>query len=164
MKHTPPLLVAALAATLLLSACKNSDNPAPPKPKNDIPADVATLYRNGYAMCKLDVLANEGVGAVAAQSGRTQANEIASEVSGLSSQSAQVYYSALMRLKKSPERIIEIEVGRQYRLQADPRAAALVQPVILRHLNAIRTGVALSPADIRQDFESQRYRTYVPVD
>lgn len=169
LKKTPTVaafaLVLGLSGPAILAGCKSSDSPAlPPKPKTDIPADVAALYRNGYAMCKLDVLANEGVGAIAAHAGRAEANEIASEVSGLSSQSAQVYYSALMRLKKSPERIVEIEVGRQYRLQADPRAASLVQPVILRHIRAIRSGVALSPADIRQDFESQRYRAYVTVD
>jgi hypothetical protein len=164
MKYTPPLLVAALAASLLLVACKSSVGPTqPPKPKIDIPAEVAKLFRNGYAMCKLDVLANEGVGTIAARSSRAEADGVAAEVAGISSQSAQVYYSALLRLQKSPKRIAEIEVGRQYRLQADSRGASLVQPVILQHLNAIHSSITISPASIRQDFESQRYRAYVPV-
>jgi hypothetical protein len=160
--------IALLLATGLFffPACKSSDSsPArPEKPKPDIPADVATLFRNGYAMCKLDVLATEGVATIAAYGSQAEADSTAVQVSGMSSQSAQVYYNALLRLKKQQRRIAEIEVGRQYRLQGDQRAASLVQPVILRHLNAIYTGIALSPADIRQDFESQRYRAYVPVD
>ena len=156
-------LALSIIGTLLFGGCKSSDQPSqPPKPRPNVPADVATLFRNGYAMCKLDVLANEGVATIAAQGSQEEANATSYEVSGMSNQSSQVYYNALMRLKKQPQRIAEIEVGRQYRLQADPRAASLVQPVILRHLNAIYTGIALSPADIRQDFESQRYRAYAP--
>jgi hypothetical protein len=128
-----------------------------------MPAEVATLFRNAYAMCKLDVLANEGVGTIAAYSGRAEADASAAEISGMSSQSSQAYYNALIKLKKFQPRIVEIEVGRQYRLQADQRAASLVQPVILRHIHAVVTGIAISPADIRQDFESQRYRAYTPV-
>lgn len=159
------VLALSLAGIFLCGGCKNSDSGAPPqKPRVDIPADVAALFRNGYAMCKLDVLATEGVATIAAYGSQAEAESTAMQVSGMSSQSAQVYYNALLRLKKQPRRIVEIEVGRQYRLQADPKAASLVQPVILRHLNAVYTGVALSPADIRQDFESQRYRAYVPVD
>lgn len=162
----PSFLAIALAAAFFLSACKSSDSGTQPpaKPKPDIPADIATLFRNGYAMCKLDVLATEGVATIAAYGSQAEAESTAMQVSGMSSQSAQVYYNALQRLKKQSRRIAEIEVGRQYRLQADPKAASLVQPVILRHLNAVYTGIALSPADIRQDFESQRYRAYVPVD
>jgi hypothetical protein len=152
------------SASLFLSACNNSDAAArAPKPQPNMPADVATLFRNAYAMCKLDVLANEGVGTIAAYRGRAEADASAAEISGMSSQSSQTYYNALMKLKKFQPRIVEIEVGRQYRLQGDQRAASLVQPVILRHINAVFTGIAISPADIRQDFESQRYRAYTPV-
>jgi len=155
----------SLVGILMFGGCKSSDQPSQPaKPRPNIPADVATLFRNGYAMCKLDVLATEGVATIAAYGSQAEADSTAYEVSGMSNQSAQVYYNALLRLKKQQRRIAEIEVGRQYRLQGDQRAASLVQPVILRHLNAIYTGIALSPADIRQDFESQRYRAYVPVD
>ena len=155
----------SLVGILMFGGCKSSDQPSQPaKPKPNIPADVATLFRNGYAMCKLDVLANEGVATIAAHGSQAEADSTAYQVAGMSNHSAQVYYNALLRLKKQPQRIVEIEVGRQYRLQADPRAASLVQPVILRHLNAVYTGISLSPADIRQDFESQRYRAYVPVD
>jgi hypothetical protein len=152
------------SAALFLSACNNSDAAArAPKPQPNMPADVATLFRNAYAMCKLDVLANEGVGTIAAYRGRAEADASAAEISGMSSQSSQTYYNALMKLKKFQPRIVEIEVSRQYRLQGDQRAASLVQPVILRHINAVFTGIAISPADIRQDFESQRYRVYSPV-
>jgi hypothetical protein len=155
----------SLVGILMFGGCKSSDQPSQPaKPRPNIPADVATLFRNGYAMCKLDVLANEGVATIAAHGSQAEADSTAYQVAGMSNQSAQVYYNALLRLKKQPQRIVEIEVGRQYRLQADSRAASLVQPVILRHLNAVYTGISLSPADIRQDFESQRYRAYVPVD
>jgi hypothetical protein len=154
----------ALALAIFVSGCKSSDETSPPKAKPNAPADVATLFRNGYAMCKLDVLATEGVAAIAAYGSQAEADATASQVSGMSGQSAQAYYNALQRLKKQPLRIAEIEVGRQAALQADPRAAGLVQPVILRHLKAVHAGIALSPADIRQDFESQRYRAYVPVD
>jgi hypothetical protein len=158
-------LALSIIGTLLFGGCKSSDQPSQPaKPRPNIPADVATLFRNGYAMCKLDVLANEGVATIAAHGSQAEADSTAYQVAGMSNQSAQVYYNALLRLKKQPQRIVEIEVGRQYRLQSDPRAASLVQPVILRHLNAVYTGISLSPADIRQDFESQRYRAYVPVD
>ena len=151
-------------AAVLLTACNNPNTTArAPKPQPNMPADVATLFRNAYAMCKLDVLANEGVGTIAAYRGRAEADASAAEISGMSSQSSQVYYNALLKLKKFQPRIVEIEVGRQYRLQGDQRAASLVQPVILRHLNAVYTGISLTPADIRQDFESQRYRAYTPV-
>jgi hypothetical protein len=154
----------SLLATVLLPACNNSQtNTRAPKPQPNMPADVATLFRNAYAMCKLDVLANEGVGTIAAYRGRAEADASAAEISEMSSQSSQTYYNALMKLKKFQPRIVEIEVGRQYRLQGDQRAASLVQPVILRHINAVFTGIAISPADIRQDFESQRYRAYTPV-
>jgi hypothetical protein len=163
---TSRIALLLITGLFCFSGCKNSDSssPRPEKPKADIPADVATLFRNGYAMCKLDVLATEGVATIAAYGSQAEAESTAIQVTGMSSQSAQVYYNALLRLKKQQRRIAEIEVGRQYRLQGDPRAASLVQPVILRHLNAIYSGIALSPADIRQDFESQRYRAYVPVD
>lgn len=164
MKNAPHLLAATLAASLLLVACKSSDSPAPPpKPRPNMPAEVATLFRNGYAMCKLDVLRTEGVAAIGAYGGTAEAASAATEISGISSQSAQVYYNALLKLRKFPQRLVEGEVGRQYQLQPDPRAAMLVQPVILRHIDAIYTGIELTPADIRQDFESQRYRAYVPV-
>jgi hypothetical protein len=164
-KTTCLALALSIFGALFFGGCKSSDQPAqPPKPRTDIPADIATLFRNGYAMCKLDVIANEGVATIAARGSRAEADATAYEVSGMSNQSAYSYYKALMRLKKQPRRIAEIELGRQYSLQADRRAASLVQPVILRHLNAIYTGIAISPADIRQDFESQRYRAYTPVE
>jgi hypothetical protein len=151
------------SAALFLSACNNSNTAArAPKPKPNMPAEVATLFRNAYAMCKLDVLANEGVGTIAAYRGREEADAAATEISGMSSQSSEAYYRALLKLKKFQPRIVQIEVGRQYRLQGDQRAASLVQPVILRHINAVYTGIAISPADIKQDFESQRYRAYTP--
>ena len=157
-------LALVIFAAVLLTACNNPNTTArAPKPQPNMPADVATLFRNAYAMCKLDVLANEGVGTIAAYRGRAEADASAAEISGMSSQSSQVYYNALLKLKKFQPRIVEIEVGRQYRLQGDQRAASLVQPIILRHINAVFTGIAISPADIRQDFESQRYRAYTPV-
>lgn len=164
-----PLKFSALAAILgsvfLMASCRSSDSPAPPpKPRPDMPADVATLFRNGYAMCKLDVLRTEGVAAIGAYGGNAEAESAAYEISGISSQSAQIYSSALQKLRRFPQRMVENEITRQYQLQPDPRAAAMVQPVILRHVDAIYTGIAISPADIRQDFESQRYRAYVPVD
>lgn len=158
------LIPLIIIAGFLISGCNNSGSATRPvAPKPNMPADVATLFRNGYAMCKLDVLANEGVGNIAAYTGRAQADQVAGEISEMSSQSAQVYYSALLKLKKFQPRLVRIEVERQYRLQADQLAASLVQPLILRHINAIYTGISLSPADIRQDFESQCYRAYTPV-
>lgn len=162
---TLPACAAILCSLFLLASCQSSDSPAPPpKPRPNMPAEVATLFRNGYAMCKLDVLRTEGVAAIGSYGGTAEAASAATEISGISSQSSQVYYNALLKLRKFPQRLVEGEVGRQYQLQPDPRAAMLVQPVILRHIDAIYTGIELTPADIRQDFESQRYRAYVPVD
>jgi len=124
---------------------------------------VETLFNTATTLCKLDVLENEGGAILSANVPGTTTINTQKEIENLSASFADLYIRTLKKVKKRPRQEVEIKLRKFCDTNGNQLGIRAVFPVIMQHLNRAYLGMPIVPADVRQDFQSLRYGSYLPV-
>jgi len=120
------------------------------------------LIDTATALCKLDMLENEGVATLSANETSVITKAKQKEIDILSTRYADTYMQTLKKIKKLPRQEIENEIGSICEFQEDWRKASGIRVVIMHHINEVYLGMPIAAKDVAQDFQALRYRHSLP--
>ena len=120
------------------------------------------LIDTATALCKLDMLENEGIATLSANVPSVITRAKQKEIDNLSASYADSYIQTLKKIKKLPRQEIENEIGSICGFQEDWRKANGIRVVIMHHINEVYLGRPIAAKDVSQDFQALRYSHSLP--
>ena len=151
-----------LLASISFSGCQGTNQSRKLVERAERERAAQKLFDTATALCKLDLLENEGVATLSANAPGAATIKKQMELENLSASYADSYVQTLKKIKKYPRQEMENEIRNlQGSLESRPRARAIL-PVIMRHINKEYLGMPIAAKDVSQDFQSLRYRRSIP--
>ena len=154
--------VILLLTWISFSGCQGANQSRQMIERSEQARAAQKLIDTATALCKLDVLENEGGATLSAYAPGATTMKKQKEINNLSASYADLYMKTLKQIRKYPRQEMEDELQN---LRDSPRnqpGSRVIFPVIMRHVNKVYLGMPIAAKDVSQDFQALRYRHSLP--